>query len=252
MKNESIKKAIKFGFCFLVLSVVIIFVGINIMEYEQEGEKNMPFELSKIVIISTAEGIENKEENQDIKWKFNLIQNNDIYLSISKNKNYEKEDIIESVKIENIQYNNLPKIGMVKAYMPNSLDGKLYNYSDEYIITDNLEYRGSLSSNEKTLEIGNQGGNVLISFVNTGIGTYESNDDVEIKHDGSLIKKIERVEEDLKFDVSFDLVIKVKNKSYRTNISLNLPCGNILENGTCTTEITDTNKYIFKREKNVL
>lgn len=248
MKEESIKKAIKAGSSIIILLVLIIIVIVTIMKYNVEGEKNMPFELSKITIISTAEGLESLEDNQNVKWKLNIIQNNDIYLSIAKNEKYNKEDIIENVKIENINITNNPKIGEVKAYMPSSVDGRIYQYKDEYIISDKLEYTGSSKTNTKTLEIGNQGGNISMSFANNGIGIYESNDDIEIKHDGSLISKLGKTQEELNFSVSFDLVIKVKNKSYRTNINLSLPCGNILDEGTSTYEITDTDKFIFKRE----
>ncbi len=248
MKEDNIRKTIKASLSIVLLTVILVIVVIIIMKYNVEGEKNMPFKLSKITIISTAEGIEDSRNENNAKWKLNILQNNDLYFTISKNENYDKEDIIESVKIENIKIENAPKVGEIKAYMPNSSDGRIYQYKDEYIITDKLEYIGSNTNNEKTLEIGNQGGNILMSFVNNGIGVYESNDDDTIKHDGSLIKKLGKEKEDFDFSVSFDIVIKVKNKSYRSNINLSLPCGDILQEGTSTYEITDTEKYIFKRE----
>lgn len=248
MKEDNIKRAIKASISIAMLIVILTIVVIVIIKYNVEGEKNMPFKLSKITIISTAEGLEPEENDQNIKWKLNLIQNNDIYISIAKNGEDNKESIIESVKIENININNTPQIGNIKAYMPSSVDGRIYQYKDEYIIEDKLEYIGSNKNNTKTLEIGNQGGNISMSFVNTGIGTYESNEDTEIKHDGSLIKKLGKNEKALEFSVSFDLVIKINNKNYRTNINLDLPCGNILDEGTSTKEITDTDKFVFKRE----
>lgn len=248
MKEDNIKRAIKASLSIVLLAVILVIVVIIIMKYNVEGEKNLPFKLSKITIISTAEGIEDSQNDKDVKWKLNILQNNDLYFTILKNENYDKEDIIESVKIENIKIVTKPKIGEIKVYMPNSSDGRVYQYKDEYIITDKLEYIGSNTNNAKTLEIGNQGGNVLMSFVNNGIGIYESNDDVIIKHDGSLINKLGKTKEDLNFSVSLDLVIKVTNKSYRTNINLDLPCGDIIQEGTSTYEITDTDRFIFKRE----
>ena len=53
----------------------------------------MPFKLSKITIISTAEGIEDSQNDNNVKWKLNILQNNDLYFTISKNENYDKEDI---------------------------------------------------------------------------------------------------------------------------------------------------------------
>ena len=54
--------------------------------------------------------------------------------------------------------------------------------------------------------------------------------------------------EDMKFKVSFDFVIELENKSYRTTIVLDLPYGNITEDGTASHVITNLDQFIFKRE----
>ena len=38
-----------------------------VLQYQVEGEKNMPYQLSKITIISTAEGEQNKGENTNVE-----------------------------------------------------------------------------------------------------------------------------------------------------------------------------------------
>ena len=207
----------------------------------------MPFTLSKITIVSTAEGVEN--EGAQEKWNLSVFQNNDIYFSIEKNDNNKEDEIIESVSIENIQVLENPKVGQIKTYMPNSSDGRLFSYSDEYIVQENkLTFKGASKSNSKTLEIGNQGGTAVIRLANTNIGTYVSNEDEEIKHDGSLLQKLNVQNEDVSFKVSFDVVINLKNKSYVSNVVLDLPCeGDLIEQGTCSKEITD--KFVFKRVK---
>ena len=132
--------------------------------------------------------------------------------------------------------------------MPNSSEGRTFTYADEYLVLDNkLQYKGATQSNTKTLEIGNQGGTALIRFCNTGFGNYISNDDAEIKHDGTLISKTDATLEDLKFEVTLDLIIKTKNNSYKTSIILNMPCGEIITDGHSSLEITDTEKFVFKR-----
>ena len=133
--------------------------------------------------------------------------------------------------------------------MPNSLEGRLFSYQEEYLLKEgSLEYKGAEESNPQTLEIGANGGNAIIRFSNTGLGEYTSNSDDEIIHDGTLLEKIGVSKEDIQFKVAFDLVITVDNCSYRANISLQLPCGNILEEGTCSLEKTDMSDVIFKRE----
>lgn len=254
MKEEKIKNAIKAGIAITIIATIIIFVITIILQYNEEGEKNMPFELSKITIVSTAEGME-ANKNQDSKgaeektstWKFDVLQNNDIYFTISKNDSYEKEEVIKNVRIDNIQILKKPNVGKIKTYMPNSLEGRRFKYSDEYLVEDELNYKGASKSDEKNLEIGNQGGNFSFSFCNTELGTYESNEENEIKHDASLIEKMGRTEEDLKFKVSFDICIELEKKKYKTTIVLDLPCENLLSQGKSTKVIEDTSQFIFKR-----
>jgi len=242
-KKEKIKACI----AITIIILAILITGIIIMKYEVEGETNMPFTLSKITIVSTAEGTEN--EGTEDKWNLSIFQNNDIYFSIEKNENNKENEIIESISIENIQIIENPKVGQIKTYMPNSSDGRLFTYSDEYILQENkLTFKGATKSNSKTLEIGNQGGTAVIRFANTEIGEYISNEDKEIKHDGSLLQKVGVKNEDVSFKVSFDVVINLKNKSYISNIILDLPCeNNLIEQGTCSKEITGN--FIFKRVK---
>jgi len=240
------KQMIKMCIAVSILAIIIIVVIAIMIKYEVEGDKNMPFNLSKIVVVSTAEGTEIEGEN---KWDFNIYQNNDIYFYIDKNNKYNgKTHFINNVRIENIKITQSPELGKIEAYMPNSLDGRLYSYSKDYIVEEKLEYKGAVSSNPKMLEIGNQGGSVLIRFSNTNLGQYSSNEDKQIVHDGTLLQKINLNNEQIKFQVSFDFIITVGNTSYKANIVLDLPTGNIIENGTSSIEKTDMSDVIFKRK----
>ena len=246
MDKEKTKQLIKMYIAISILVIIFLIVGTIMIKYEVEGDKNMPFNLSKIMIVSTAEGIESEGEN---KWNFDIYQNNDLYFYIDKNVDYKGNDTyIEKIRIENIQIIEKPSVGEIRAYMPNSIEGRLYSYDDTYIIEEKLEYSGALKSNSQTLEIGNQGGNALIRFSNTNLGTYSSEEDTEIIHDGTLLNKLDLTQEDINFKVSFDFIIEVQNHNYRANIQLDLPCGNILENGTESTEQTDMSDIIFKRD----
>ena len=236
---------IKFCIAVVIFAIIILLVVSTMIRYEVEGDKNMPFNLSKIIIVSTAEGAETEGKR---KWNFDVFQNNDVYIYIDKNENYNGEEkSIKSVKIENINITPSKK-GEVKVYMPNSVKGRIFSNEEEYLVDGKLEYKGASESNSKTLEIGSNGGNLIIRFSNTGLGKYSSDSDKEIIHDGTLLKKIKVSSEEIKFDVSFDLVITVDNCSYRANIILQLPCGNILEEGTSSIEKTDMSDIIFKRE----
>ena len=244
--DESKREKIKACIAFMVVTLIVIITGIIIFKYQIEGETNMPFVLSKINIVSIAEGVEN--DNSEEKWNLNINQNNDIYFTISKNDNYKKQEKIKSVQIADIQIIKKPNVGNIKIYMPNSSEGRLFKDGQNLILEkNNLTYKGALKTDTKKLEIGNQGGTIVIRFTNNELGSYVSNDDEEIKHDGTMLNKINVTNEDIKFTVSFDLIVNVNNIAYKTTIELELPTGNILEKGTESLEITDTQKYIFKR-----
>lgn len=241
-KKEKIKACSAFAF----VTLIILIVGIIIFKYQIEGEKNMPFVLSSMYVVSTAEGTENEDSEE--KWNINIYQINDIYFNIERNKNYNEQAKIESVQIDNIQIIKNPTKGKINVYMPNSSDGRQFTFAEEYILEKNsLTYKGASKTDTKKLEIGNQGGTISIRFSNDSLGTYISNEDEEIKHDGTMLNKIDVANEDIRFEVSFDLIVKVDDVSYKTTIQLELPTGNILENGRESLEITDTQKYIFKR-----
>lgn len=247
MEAEKKKQMIKLWIAITVMAIILIVVIAIMIRYEVEGDKNMPFNLSKIVLVSTAEGVESEGKN---KWNFNVYQNNDVYFYIDKNENYHgKNNTIHRIKIENIKITESPTKGEVKAYMPNSTEGRLYSYAEEYLVDDKLEYRGGIKSNPQTLEIGNQGGSVLIRFSNINLGNYSSDKDKEIVHDGTLLKKLNVENDEIKFKVSFDFIITVTNCSYKANISLDLPYGNIIENGTESFENINTDEIVFKRIK---
>ena len=207
----------------------------------------MPFNLSEIIVVSSAEGISKSENPNNYKWNLDIMQYNDIYLHIDKNHNYDKNAYLESVTIENFSFTT-PNVGNTRIYMPNSTEGSLFKFDDSYLINRSLTYEGAESSNTKTLKISSQGGNVLFRAANTAVGEYVSNDDAEIAHNGTLITKTGVSFEDLKYNISFDLVIDTNIATYRGNVSLQLPVGDILVEGTSQLDQKDCSNIVFKRE----
>ena len=88
MDKDRIQK-LKFIIAIFIIVLVVAFVIFRIIKYQTEGEKNMPFNLSKIIVVSTAQKEDISQENeQNNIWNFNIIQTNDVYISIEKNKKY--------------------------------------------------------------------------------------------------------------------------------------------------------------------
>ena len=88
MEKEKLKKFFRIGIFILLIIVAITYIATTMLKYEVEGEKNMPFMLSRLMVISTAEGIE--QEQTAHKWDMNIMQNNDVYIEITKNKAYQQ------------------------------------------------------------------------------------------------------------------------------------------------------------------
>ncbi len=246
MITEKKKQTIKLMISIAVLALILILVLMSMIKYEVEGEQNMPFKLSKIIVISTAEGLE-KEESKS-KWNFDIYQNNDVYFYIDSNTKDENL-LIKSVTIDNIKIMKAPQIGEVKAYMPNSEAGRFYNFDEQFLVDEKLEYKGASQSSSTELQIGSKGGTTWICFNNMGIGTYSSNKDDKIVHDGTWLKKLDIQKEDVEFTVSFDYTIETTKAKYMANITLDLPTGDISKDGSSHLEKTDMSDIIFKRVK---
>ena len=245
--NKIVKEKLKQA-TLLFLIIIIFGCILSIMlKYEKEGEKNMPFNLSELLVISSVDEQQKQENPEQLKWNLDINQYNDIYLKIERNQEFEESIYIESISIENIMVKSNEN-NTVNIYMPNSTDNKLFSYEDNFKVLSSLTYKGSEQDDTKTLSIGNQGGRILFRVVNQGIGEYVSNEEGEISYDGTLLKKIGVPEERLNIDVSFDLVIKTNNSKYRGTLELKLPCGNILEDGVSKVIKTDLSEITFKRE----
>ena len=251
MLKEKWEKLINNKYFHICVIIVIILtmlfgVGIAILKYNVEGEKNMPFQLTKISVISSSEGLD--KQATDTKWAFDLYQTNDIYLYIDKNKNYGKTEAIKSILIDNIQIESKNKEN-IKIYKPDAQEEKLIFKNKEENVIDRLEFLGDIESNLKALKISNQGGVIAFRCSNNNLAEYKSNDE-EITHN-LLLKKANISKEDIKINLTFDLNINLEEgKEYKTTIYLELPIGDVIEEGTTSTEITDLKEYVFKRIKN--
>ena len=239
-----IKNFIKKNTAIIIIAIILITVISIIIKYYVEGETNMPFEVSKIMVISNAGGIQNTESQN--RWDLNLVQNNDIYIDIIKNKNYKEKEIIDKIIIDNFQMQEAPQKGKVNIYRPNDVTVNFEN-NEEYKVENKLEYIGDENSDLADLKIANQGGLILIRYTNENLGNYTSNDDTEITHDGTILSKIGLTNEQIKFSVSFDICVELKSdKKYKANVTIQMPAGNLLQEGTTNQQINGKD-IVFKR-----
>lgn len=205
----------------------------------------MPFELSQLIVVSTAEGLDT-EETENI-WDFDLVQNNDVYITISKNMDYEETEIIKNVTINNIKIEDGPKVGDIVIYKPSTAEGKIYEYNEEYIVDNGITYVGSEAGSAKELEVSNQGGIIIFRLTTKNIGKYSSNEET-VSHDGTILGKAGIEYDSIKYKVSFDIGIELASGiKFTGNMKVDMPVGDITTAGTASIEKTEFKDIIFKR-----
>ena len=210
MKQNSFSKKRIIHICVIIsiLIMLIVIVSALMLKYHIEGEQNLPFNLSEISIVSTAES--DITQNNDGNWNARILQKNDIFFVIEKNDNYK--------------------------------------YSDENKVQNSLEYLGAQNTNTETLQINNQGGIIGFSVASDNLGEYIFSKDEKLPSDGRLLAKAGVKAEEMNFKISFDIIIETESgHKFKSNIVLDLPTGNILEEGVGTLEDTELNDVIFKR-----
>lgn len=250
MKKQRFSRKV-LNICIVMVIVVIIgFIALMlILDYDVNGETNMPFEISKISVISTIDGKD--VDNLEQKWDINVIEENDVYISIKKNNDYSKQETIKSIKFENFCLKKHPNIGNIYLYKPSSSETCMYQNIEENIIQGELEYTGDKLENMKELKISNQGGMVGFRCANESIGTYKSNEDKEINYK-ELLKKLNISQSDINATMQFDMIISLDSgKKFKAEkIQIEIPADDIVESGTVGKEITDKSNIIFKRIEN--
>lgn len=241
MKKSQILKKCIFLFCMIMVLMLVIFA---MVKYQVEGEKSLPYSISKIFVISTVEGIP-VDDGQNI-WNISVKQANDLYFYIDKNE--VTEETIKQITIENFNVAKMPSKGEVAIYRPTGDLGKTYTHSEQNYLSESLTYTGASIDDLKTLEIGNKGGVISCRVSLDNLGTYISNDSTEITYDGKLLQNMGISVEEIKFGLSFDMIIQTnQNISYKGTITLELPAEHMIENGSGNFEITDFSNVVFKR-----
>lgn len=227
-----------------IIVLILIIAGIIMLKYQVEGETNLPFELSKMIIVSTAESNE-IEAAADTKWNFSVNQYNDIYLEIQKNDEYTKNTNIKNITFENFVIEKNSGAENIKLYRAN-LEGKVVE-DEAHLVGSSLTYKGDKETNLDELKISNQGSVILLRSVNQNVCEVRSNDE-EIVHDGTLLAKGNANSEDLNYKLSFDIIIETsRNIKYKGTITIDLPTGDVQTQGKAQLEKTDFSDVIFKR-----
>ncbi len=242
MKKDNILKRCIF---FCVLAIILLLVVCVMVRYEVEGEKKLPFSVTKMLIVSTVDG--QRVEDESNIWNIDIRQVNDIYMYINKTAN-NTDELIKEISVENFQILKSPQRGQLKVYRPTGELENLYQYSQQDYLNTKITYIGEQIDDIKALEVSSTGGMIGFRVSLDELGKFISNESEEISYDGSLLKNINVNNEEIKTSIMFDLIIETnENIKYKGTFTLELPKGNIIEEGSSSLEITDFSDIIFKR-----
>lgn len=231
-----------------ILIIALSTVFFIMYKYNIEGERNLPFNITKLIVISSAE-TENFEKQESI-YQADVIQKNDIYIAIEKNQNYKKTDAIIEITFNNFKILEQSKIGKLNFYRTTTEGTKTFEYTENYLINNEIKYIGGKETNlqEEQMTIANQGGLLKISATIEDLGKLTYTENENITSDGRLLNKLNLKSEDIKTKISFDVIMKLSSgNTFKTTITLDLPTGDIVNEGVSTTENNNLEKLVFKR-----
>lgn len=238
------KNLVKRCLFLVVLAVIFLFVILIMARYEEEGEKQIPFNIAKMLIVSSVNGVQNTESEH--VWDIDVSQVNDIYVYIERNKN--EDETIKEIVFEN--FKTYPEdMSNIKIYRPTGELEKLYFYSTEDYKEKSIAFLGTVKDDMKNLEIANIGGMCGFRLSNENLGKFVSDEETEeIIYDGRLLEKIGISNENVKLKLAFDIIIKTDDGiNYRGNVVVDMPGDGLIEEGKTTIEINDFENVIFKR-----
>lgn len=240
MKKNLIKKIL--FFLFIIIALVVVWFIMK--KYDVEGEKVLPYSISKILVVSTVDG-KVVDDHQNI-WNIGVTQINDIYMYIDKTM--EKDVLIKEIKLSNFNLTKTPQKGTVKLLRPTGELSNLYTYSEQDYLDSEIVYTGSVIDDMKSLEIANTGGVLGFRFSLEDLGDYVSNDAQEITYDGTLLSNVGINIDEIKFNVSFDITITTsEDVNFTGTLNLDLPLDTVIEEGSSNEEITNFDDVVFKR-----
>ena len=136
----------------------------------------------------------------------------------------------------------------MKLLRPTGEISNLYTYSEQDYLDKAIVYQGEVIDDLKSLEISNSGGIAGFRFALEELGTFTSNENIEITYDGKLLSNLGVTIDQIEFKVSFDIIITTsEDVSFKGTINLDMPVETVIEEGSSSREITDFSNVIFKR-----
>lgn len=218
----------------IALAIFFIFNVKKIGNNNQVKQEDPKFNVSKIQYYSNVGAISNQTTYQNPEWNLNVYQYTDIAIYIERIEDYNTDNYIKKLSINNINISKSEK-GVQNLYYLNPLDfgnGDISNLANENKIVDNLEYNMINYENKDNdikysipIFFEDCSNPITLRYLNSDIITnYKISTTEPIGFNGSLLKNGNINLDDIKANISLDLnLITESGYTHTINLELEIP-----------------------------
>lgn len=237
MAKKQIIKMMLFLSLLIVLIILVDYIYssyLNKIKFENSilttTANNSIFSVNKITFFSSCNANSIINANSSITIE-NLYQYTDMAIFInnnSLNENYNLQNTLKEVYIENISFTNPPSLGKPSLYYQTLNNFASGTFLKENKITDFANF--NISSNDvidySSLDLHNNCANpITLCYVNSNISNnYTISNTQRFTHDGSLLKIFNIPTKNLECSISFDIyIVNNLNQKFKCPIHFEIP-----------------------------
>ena len=261
MARKQIIKVIFFLILTIILILLINFIYSsysnkskfdNSILYQTQNTNNSIFSIDKITFFSSCNATSSINANSSITIQ-DLYQFTDIAIFINNNsdqENYNLQNTLKEVSIENISFTDLPALGEPSLYyqtLSNFASGKLL---DDNKITDRATFDISgddVIDYSSTALHNNCANPITLCYVNSNIANnYTISSTESLAYNGSLLKTCNIPAKNLECAVSFDIyIVNNLDEKFKCPVYFKIP---LVDKESSVTDGT----YVFENTSNFM
>lgn len=195
---------------------------------------NSNFVINKIMLYSSASGINRNSNFQQTHWVLDILQYTDIAIYFNKPKELNSFNTAEALSISNVNLQVASDKFTPALYYLDANNFGTGSILSEYKIKDNLEFTVLNFDNKDNSIMYNTpvffsdlSNPVTLKFTNLLYKNYSIENTEKLIFDGNLLSKTPLKEKDLKASLNFNITISnFEKEKYSTNVSLEIPLQN--------------------------
>lgn len=208
--------------------------------------KSSPFKIDKIVLYSSGFGKNTNTKFQTSNWILDIYEYTDIALYI------DSKDAIKTLSISNFnsKMGNLYYLDSNKFGTEEILQNYETNPSLEYTVLNDSNEENLINYNTPIF-FADSSNPITLKFVNKIAKNFIIENNEKLEFDGSLLKRVNPSLDNLKTNISFDVIITdYNNETYSANININIPIENGNQNifNGSILEIKENQNIVFLKD----